>query len=53
MFSRWVTSRYSPPDDVMSSNCLDVASRPRVQKRRKEGKKRRKEGMGEEGVAHA
>jgi len=26
MFPRWVTNSYSPPDDVMSSNCNNVAS---------------------------
>lgn len=46
MFSRWVTSSYSPPDDVMSSNC-DVASRPVAEEMRKEGKEeeKRTEGM--------
>ncbi len=51
MFSHWVTSSYSPPDDVMSSNYNDVASGPAAEEGRKRGEignKKRKEGMGEE-----
>lgn len=43
MFSRWVTSSYSPPDDVMSFNCNDLASGAGAER-----KKRRRKGMGEE-----
>lgn len=48
MLSRWVTSSYSPPDDVMGSNCNDVASGPGAQERRKKEEKKRKELMGDE-----
>lgn len=48
MLSRWVTSSYSPPDDVMGSNCNDVASGPGAQERRKKEEKKRKGGRGEE-----
>lgn len=37
-FPRWETSSYSPPDDVMSSNCNDVASGAGAEERRKKKK---------------
>lgn len=41
-FPRWVTSSYRPPDDVMSSNCIDVAAGPGAEERRKKKEKEKK-----------
>lgn len=48
MFSRWVTSSYSPPDDVMSFNCNDLASRAEAEKKNEE---KERDGRGEEWAA--
>lgn len=51
MFSRWVTSTYSPPDDVMSSNC-DLALSVVAEESRAEQNEERNEGRDGRGVGH-
>lgn len=46
MFSRSVTSSYSPPDDVMSSNCNDVAPGSGAEGEEKKEEKKRSDGRG-------